>query len=96
MSFRALTDVRFSLINARVHHAPQGLLGGRSGAVGRAFMDGEEIPPGTDGVLRPDHELVIETPGGGGLFAPAERDPKLVEVEVIEGLVSGGWINAVR
>lgn len=96
MTFTALTEIQFSLINARVMHPPQGLLGGAPGTGGRAFLDGSEIAPGTDGVLKAEHELVIETPGGGGMFRPSERDAGLVAHEVAEGLVSPGWLTHSR
>ena len=64
----------------RFHHAPYGLAGGLPAAVGRLSLirDGEAtpIPPKTDGlVLRRGDRVRLETSGGGGFGAPAERDP---------------------
>lgn len=89
MTFRALAPLGYSLINARVHHAPQGLLGGRPGRAGRAIAADHELPPGSDGALAPGERLVIETPGGGGLGNPDERDPAQIERDQCEGLIAG-------
>jgi N-methylhydantoinase B len=91
LSLRARTGVQFSLINARVVHPPQGLLGGEPGLRGRALLDGKEIPPGTDGTLAPGHQLVIETPGGGGMFPASERDRSRLESELADGFVTARW-----
>ena len=88
MTFRALAPIGFSLINARVRQAPQGLLGGQPARPGRARAAGRELDPGSDGTLAPGERLVLETPGGGGLGPPAERDPALVERDLREGLIT--------
>jgi N-methylhydantoinase B len=86
MTFRALAPLHFSLINARVRRAPQGLLGGTCGRAGRARAAGVELPPGSSGLLAPDETLVIETPGGGGLGPAAERDPDRVARDLLNEL----------
>lgn len=86
MTFRALAPLYFSLINARVRHAPQGLLGGSPGQAGRAVAAGLELPPGSNGMLRPGERLVIETPGGGGLGPAADRDPVRRERDLQDGV----------
>lgn len=91
VSLRARTSMQFSLINARVTHPPQGLLGGEPGRRGRAVLDGREIPPGTDGILAPGSQLVIETPGGGGMFSPLERDQSRLASELADGFVTAEW-----
>jgi N-methylhydantoinase B len=96
ISLRARSSFSFSLINARVANPPQGLLGGQPGRPGRALLDGHEIPPCSDGELPAGHQLVIETPGGGGVGPPAERDPGRTAIEVAEGLVTSGWGAAPR
>jgi N-methylhydantoinase B len=84
MTFRALAPLHYSLINARVRHAPQGLLGGAPARAGRAIAAGVELPPGSNGVLASNGTLVIETPGGGGLGAVAERDPVRIEQDRLD------------
>jgi N-methylhydantoinase B len=71
----ALEEMSFSLIGERRRHAPRGAGGGRDGARGRDSLDGAPLPGKTSGVLRRGQRLRIETPGGGGLGAPAELSP---------------------
>ena len=91
ISLRARNSFGFSLINARVVHPPQGLLGGQPGRRGRALLDGQEIPPGTDGEVPAGHQLVIETPGGGGMGPIIERDSTRTAIEMADGLVTSRW-----
>ncbi len=95
MTFRALGPLGFSLINARVQHAPQGLLQGQPGRAGRAFAADRELPPGSDGMLALGERLVVETPGGGGLASLAERDQALIERDLHEGLITEAWLERV-
>jgi len=88
MTFRALAPMQYSLINARVRHAPQGLLGGAPGRAGRAVAAGHELPPGTNGSLAPGETLMIETPGGGGLGLVSERDAARIERDRRDGVGS--------
>jgi N-methylhydantoinase B len=63
-----------SLLTDRRHNAPRGVAGGEDGTVGRNLIDGDvvgakvtrDVPAGTT--------VTVETPGGGGYGAPAERD----------------------
>lgn len=57
----------------RVKHAPRGLLGGEDGAPGRDLLNGKVIPSKTIQSLVRGDEVCFETPGGGGLFDPAQR-----------------------
>jgi N-methylhydantoinase B len=91
ISLRARSSFGFSLINARVGHPPQGLLGGRPGRRGRALLDGQEISPGTDGELPAGRQLVIETPGGGGMGPMVERNTSVTAAEMADGLVTSTW-----
>ncbi len=93
LAVRARTPIQFSLINARVVHPPQGLLGGSPGRRGRALLDGQEIPPGSDGILAAGHQLVIETPGGGGMSPVSERDESLTAAELADGFVTDQWVG---
>jgi N-methylhydantoinase B len=96
ISLRARNSFGFSLINARVVHPPQGLLGGQPGRRGRALLDGLEIPPGTDGEVPAGHQLVIETPGGGGMGPMLERDSTRTAIEMADGLVTSSWGSSVH
>lgn len=57
-------------IPSRVHFAPEGLDGGESGAVGRFEINGKVVTDTRKMELKPDDEVFMVTPGGGGVGAP--------------------------
>lgn len=88
MVCRGLKGFGYSLLNARVDFPPPGLFGGRPGRPGAAYARARAIRPGSDGQLAVEERLILETPGGGGLGSPLEREPDRVLNDVREGLVS--------
>jgi N-methylhydantoinase B len=74
--------------------APKGLEGGMPGRTGKCTLDpgtekSREIPSRySDHLLRPGDIVRLETPGGGGLGNPRERDPERVLSDVRNGYVS--------
>jgi N-methylhydantoinase B len=78
----------------RTQIRPWGLAGGREASGSRYLKmheDGqvEQLPSKFQGVLlKPGERLVIETAGGGGWGDPMERDPMLVQRDVVNGLIS--------
>ncbi len=71
----ALADCTLTVQSERREHAPWGLGGGGSGAVGRNILrraDGTEVELPSKGTwpLRRGDRIRIETPGGGGWGAP--------------------------
>jgi len=66
---------------------PAGLLGGKPGALCRVFLNGERVYADLID-LKPQDELVVETPGGGGMGPPATRDRGAILRDVREGMVS--------
>jgi N-methylhydantoinase B len=91
---RARKPFRFSLVNARVLHPAEGLLGGRSGRPGRVIASGVEVPPGSDGEIAPGQTLILETPGGGGLGPLEDRSRDLIQAELVSGMVTTAWLIA--
>ncbi len=74
-AFRVLQPCRLSVLADRFRRGPWGLWGGGSGKPGRIVIvrsDGhiEEMPSKFTTDLFPGDEVVIETPGGGGLYQP--------------------------
>ena len=86
-------DVRFSWTSQKTRIPPQGLFGGRPGRSGRWIVqsgDKErvlEISIGT-GELEYGDTVICYMAGGGGYGDPLERDPELVQQDIIAGLVS--------
>ena len=73
----------------RTKYAAEGLLGGKSGALGDFVLStGERPNPKTQILLDPDTEATSSLPGGGGYFSPFERHPEKVLEDVVEGYVS--------
>ncbi len=90
LSFRSLSPdpLTFMIRHERVQNAPRGFLGGLAGATGADLVDGERIPAKTVMSLRTGQVVTFETPGGGGMFAPAQRDPAALARDLRDGLVS--------
>ena len=89
-----LADARFSIRSAKHVIAPHGAAGGRDGRTGDIIVN-----PGTatekrlptryaDYPLKGGDIFRLDTPGGGGLGNPLERDPARVLADVREGYVS--------
>jgi N-methylhydantoinase B len=87
-------DARFSLRSTKHTVAPKGIDGGLDGKTGHCTLN-----PGTaearvipsrysDHTLHPGDVVSLETPGGGGLGNPLERDPAMVLNDVRNGYVT--------
>ena len=87
-------DARFSLRSTKHTIAPKGIDGGMNGKTGRCTLNpgkpGERVIPSrfSDHVLHPGDVFSLETPGGGGLGDPLERDPARVLSDVRNGYVT--------
>ena len=73
----------------RVRNAARGRDGGGAGAPGRVYVPeaGEMRVKGRE-VVPPGHRIVLETPGGGGLGNPGDRDPESVREDVLDQYVT--------
>jgi N-methylhydantoinase B len=87
-------DARFSLRSTKHTVAPKGIDGGADGKPGLCTLN-----PGTenarvipsrysDHILHPGEVFSLDTPGGGGLGNPLERDPQRVLHDVRNGYVT--------
>lgn len=73
----------------RIKFPARGMMGGRAGAKGQVFIDGQLVDNAKRRLaFSPGQELVLNLAGGGGFFAPEDRDPNDVLADVLEGLVS--------
>ncbi|HEX2154091.1 MAG TPA: hydantoinase B/oxoprolinase family protein [Acidimicrobiia bacterium] len=78
-----------SSLSDRLRFPAEGYLGGRPGAPGGFETSiGESRNPKLSNRLPEGTTFVLELPGGGGFFDPAERDPAAVAEDVAEGLVT--------
>jgi N-methylhydantoinase B len=87
-------DARFSLRSTKHTVAPKGIDGGANGKTGHCTLnpgkpDERTIPSRfSDHVLHPGDVFSLETPGGGGLGDPLQRDPQRVLGDVRNGYVT--------
>jgi N-methylhydantoinase B len=87
-------DARFSLRSTKHTVAPKGIDGGMDGKTGHCTLnpgrpEERAIPSRySDHVLHPGEAFSLETPGGGGLGNPIERDPERVLNDVRNGYVT--------
>ena len=88
--FRSIskTPVTMTIRHERVRFPPRGLFGGQNGTPGIDLLNGERLEPKSRTVLARGDEVTFQTPGGGGLFPPAERDRAAIEADRASGLVS--------
>jgi N-methylhydantoinase B len=90
LSFRSLSPdpLTFMIRHERVQHAPRGFLEGLPGRAGVDLVDGERIPAKTVMSLHTGQVVTFETPGGGGMYAPGERDRASLARDLRHGVVS--------
>lgn len=87
-------DARFSLRSTKHIIAPKGMAGGGNGRTGKGVLNPNteherEIPSRiSDVAVRPADVFRLETPGGGGMGDPLERDPAAILRDVMNGYVS--------
>ncbi len=90
LSFRVTADapVSMTIRHERVKFPPRGLLGGKPGAAGREYVNGKRIAAKVRMNLEPNDIVTFDTPGGGGMGCPTERDPALIKADLANGLVT--------
>jgi len=90
IGFRSLSEAPLTMTirHERVRFPPRGLLGGRNGSPGVDLLNGKRLAPKSRTVLAKGDEVVFQTPGGGGLYPPAERERARIEADIASGLVT--------
>jgi N-methylhydantoinase B len=81
-------QVSLGIQAGRYQYAPDGLFDGKHGAKAQFLVNGQAGNPYGLTQLNPGDAVTIDAAGGGGYGDPLERDPELVEMDVIEGYVS--------
>jgi N-methylhydantoinase B len=82
----------FDLLAAfdRIDHPPRGRAGGKAGAPGAvAIKGGRKMQGKGTQVVQPGENLLIMTPGGGGLGDPRARDATLISADQREERTTG-------
>lgn len=88
--------VTMTIRHERVRFPPRGLLGGESGSPGVDLVNGERIEAKSRTELQPGDTVSFQTPGGGGLYPPTERDPEHVAADQLSGLATATTKGAVE
>ena len=86
--YAPLPPVNLGMQAGRYIHPPEGLFGGKPGTRAQFMVNGEPGNPYGLTRLRPGDRITIDAAGGGGYGNPLDRDPEMVERDVIEGYVS--------
>jgi N-methylhydantoinase B len=87
-------DVCFTIVAERHRLSPRGVRGGRSGAVGAAFLKRKGVKrcvklKSKDSILlSQDDEVIVFTPGGGGYGRIVDRPSSARKRDIEDGLVS--------
>lgn len=87
--------LRFGAMLDRVRHPPRGRDGGGAGQAGIVRTTQRVLPSMGGHEIRPDEDLIIETPGGGGLGPAAQREPALVRQDLQQGYISAAHARDV-
>ncbi len=86
--YAPIPPVNLGIQAGRHIHPPEGLFGGKPGAKAQFLVNG--VPGNPYGLtqLKPGDVVTIDAAGGGGHGNPLEREPEMLERDVIEGYVS--------
>ena len=80
--------VHLGIQSGRYRYPPEGLAGGRPGALASFLVSGKRGNPYGLTRLYPGDVVTMDAAGGGGYGDPLERDPDMVQGDVLEGYVS--------
>ena len=82
------TPIGIIFMAERCRFPAAGIRGGKEGAAGEVFIDGEAIDHRQNLILRDGQRIVLKTPGGGGYGAVDERDDNAEKRDLTEGYTS--------
>jgi N-methylhydantoinase B len=90
LSFNSVADseITMTIRHERVKFPPRGLLGGKSGTVGKDMVNGKAIPAKAQLILEPGDTATFVTPSGGGMYSASDRDPDMVAADVLSGILT--------
>lgn len=86
--YAPLSPVNLGIQAGRHIYPPEGLFGGKHGTKAQFLVNG--VPGNPFGLtqLKPGDVVTIDAAGGGGYGNPLERDPEMIERDVLDGYVS--------
>jgi N-methylhydantoinase B len=86
--YAPMPPVNLGIQSGRYRLAPEGLFGGRHGVKAQFLVSGKQGNPFGLTRMQPGDEILIDVAGGGGFGDPLDRDPEMVQEDVIQGYVS--------
>jgi N-methylhydantoinase B len=86
--YAPIPPVNLGIQAGRFIHPPEGLFGGNPGGKAQFLVNGVSGNPYGLTQLKPGDAVTIDAAGGGGHGNPLDRDPEMVENDVLEGYVS--------
>jgi N-methylhydantoinase B len=86
--YAPIPPINFGMQAGRFIYPPEGLFGGKPGAKAKFLINGARGNPYGLTQLNPGDVMILDTPGGGGYGNPLDRDPEMIERDVVEGYVS--------
>ncbi|MFH1123882.1 MAG: hydantoinase B/oxoprolinase family protein, partial [Pseudomonadota bacterium] len=87
-AYAPIPPVKLGIQSGRYRYPPEGLFGGKPGARARFLVNDKAGNPYGLTQLKPGDVVIMDAAGGGGYGNPLERDPDLVEQDVLEGYVT--------
>ena len=90
ISFKSLSEspITMTIRHERIHYPPRGMLGGQAGSAGVDLLNGGPLEAKSRTVLQKGDQVTFQTPGGGGLYPPEQRDRKSIDADIESGLVT--------
>jgi N-methylhydantoinase B len=86
--YAPLPPVNLGIQSGRYRYPPEGLFGGKHGAKAQFLVSGKNGNPFGLTRMNPGDVIVMDAAGGGGFGDPLDRDPEMVQEDVIQGYVS--------
>jgi len=86
--YAPMPPVNLGIQSGRYRYPPEGLFGGKHGAKAQFLVNGQPGNPFGLTRMEPGNVIVIDVAGGGGFGDPLDRDPEVVQEDVIQGYVS--------
>jgi N-methylhydantoinase B len=86
--YAPMPPVNLGIQSGRYRYPPEGLFGGKHGAKAQFLVNGQTGNPFGLTRMKPGDVITMDAAGGGGFGDPLERDPQMVQEDVIQGYVS--------
>ena len=86
--YAPMPPVNLGIQSGRYRYPSEGLFGGKHGAKAQFLVSGQPGNPFGLTRMKPGDVIIMDAAGGGGFRDPLDRDPEMVQEDVIQGYVS--------